>query len=183
MTIVLAKKWPRASRKGMTLSVLAAACGLILPLHLPVFAQQPTMDFGGRPAGIGRPGAMTWPSPEAAYNYGYGALRSGHPEMAVKALEYAADNNILLAQYYLARIYGDNSLSYTNHGRAFDLFRKIVDEHTEIDMDEDELAPFVAKSMVALAGYYRSGITSEGVSQDLEQAANLPSPCRNDPSR
>ena len=151
---------------------LLSACVALGCVHFttPVAFAQQANNFAGRPAGSR---AMTWPSPEAAYNFGFGALRSGQPEMAVKALEYAADRDVVLAQYYLARIYGDNSLSYTDHGRAFDLFREIVEKHIDVDIDEDALAPFVAKSMVALAGYYRTGITASEVSPNLEQAASL----------
>lgn len=125
------------------------------------------------PAPIAKGGEMKFASPEAAYDFGRSAVQSGHPEMAIKAFEYAAEHDVFLAQYYLARLYADNNLPYTNHGRAFDLYRQIVDEHLDIDVDDDQRAPFVAKAMIGLAGYYRNGIPDAGVTVDLEQAANL----------
>jgi uncharacterized protein len=121
----------------------------------------------------------TYSTPEAAYNFGLSALQSGHPEMAIKAFEFIAQNGdmqsdfYVLAHFYLARIYSDNTLAYTNHARAFELYQHIATEFTGLDVDDDLRAPFVAKSMTALASYYRSGIPAAGVAVNLEQSAAL----------
>ena len=125
------------------------------------------------PAGAKSATGMTFASPEAAYEHGRGAMQSGHPELAVKPFQYAAEQGIFLAQFYLARIYADNALTLTDHGRAFELYQSIVTEYADVDVDDDPRAPFVAKAMVALADYYRSGIAVAGVVPNLEQSANL----------
>ncbi len=125
------------------------------------------------PAGAKSPAGMRFASPDAAYEHGRGAMQGGHPELAIAPFEYAAEKGVFLAQFYLARIFADNSLSLTDHARAFELYQSIVTEFADVDVDDDPRAPFVAKSMVALADYYRSGITSARVQPDLEQTANL----------
>ena len=125
------------------------------------------------PAGAKSPAGMKFASPDAAYEHGRGAMQSGHPELAIAPFEYAADKGVFLAQFYLARIFADNSLSLTDHARAFELYQSIVTEYADVDVDDDPRAPFVAKAMVALADYYRSGITAARVQPDLEQTANL----------
>ena len=125
------------------------------------------------PAGAKTPTGTTYASPEAAYEHGRGAMQGGHPELAIKPFEYAAEKGVFLAQFYLARIYADNTLIHTDHGRAFELYQAIVTDFGDVDVDDDPRAPFIAKAMVALADYYRSGIPSASVSPDLEQTANL----------
>ncbi len=147
--------------------------GIMLSGSISVLAQSSGTPATKQQAGGKTAGAVVFASPEAAYEHGRSALKSGHPEIAIKAFEFAAENEVFLAQYFLARIYADNALAYTNHGRAFDLFQQIVTEHADVDVDDDPRAPFVAKAMLALAGYYRTGIASAGVAPDPEQAGNL----------
>ena len=52
------------------------------------------------------------------------------------------------------------------------LFRKLADENAEIDPDDDLRAPFVAKALIALAGYVRSGVREIGVPPNPRRAAN-----------
>ncbi len=151
---------------GVLLGAGVLACG-------PDAGNAQGRSTSASPAPARKGGDIRFSSPEAAYNHGRSALQSGHPEMAIKAFEYAAERDVFLAQYFLARIYADNNVSYTNHGRAFELFQQIVTEHADVDVDDDPRAPFVAKAMTALAGYYRSGIPSAGVAPDLDQAVNL----------
>jgi uncharacterized protein len=156
------------------LAALAVACAAA-----PVAAQSTRSATVGpaQPApSVGRvtpPAMMTFTSPEAAYEHGRSALQGGHPEMAIKAFEFAAEHDIFLAQFFLARIYADNTVSYTNHIRAFELYQQIVTEHADVDVDDDQRARYVAKALVALAGYYQTGLPNAGVAQDLEQAATL----------
>ena len=52
------------------------------------------------------------------------------------------------------------------------LFRKLADENADIDPDDDQRAPFVAKALIALAGYVRSGVREIGVTPNPRRAAN-----------
>src|SRR3974390_2242383 len=52
--------------------------------------------------------AGNYRSPQDALEQGIGAFNGGYYEIAIPALEYAADAKLFLAPYYLARIYSDN---------------------------------------------------------------------------
>jgi hypothetical protein len=75
-----------------------------------------------------------------------------------------------MAEYYLARIYSDNSGAHTDHAKAYLLFQRIADEYADADPDDDPRAPYVGKSLTALAGYVRRGIKEIGVKPDIQQA-------------
>ena len=104
---------------------------------------------------------------EAAFEQGLGAYKAGYYEMAIPALEEAADQGHrarqFFAEFYLARIYSDNASAHTDHAKAYMLFRKLADENADIDPDDDQRAPFVAKALTALAGYSARGVAEIGV--------------------
>ena len=56
---------------------------------------------------------VKYASPQAAFEQGLGAYKSGYYEIAIPALEEAAANGVELnkffAEFYLARIYSDNA--------------------------------------------------------------------------
>jgi uncharacterized protein len=107
---------------------------------------------------------------DAAFERGVSAYNTGAYTAAVPALVEAAASGSetakFFSEYYLARIYSDTTSGQTNHAKAFMLYRKIADEHAEVDPGEDYRAPFVAKSLIMLAGYTKSGV------RDLHMAAN-----------
>lgn len=110
-------------------------------------------------------------SPEDALKQGIGAYAGGYYEIAHPALEAAAAANLFLGQYYLARLYADNASSYTDHAKAYMLYQRLSDEHTDADPDDDSRAPFVAKALTALAGYMRNGLPEIGLKPNAERAA------------
>jgi len=97
-------------------------------------------------------------SAQDALDQGIGAFNGGYYEIAIPALEYAAEAHLFLAPYYLARIYADNNGSQTDHGKAYELYLKIAEEHTDVDPDDDQRAPYVAKAMTRIAGYLLNGL-------------------------
>ena len=115
-------------------------------------------------------------TPQAAFEQGLSAYKAGSYNVAMPALTEAAakgnDAAKFFAEFYLARIYSDNTNSYTNHPKAFMLFRKLADENADIDPDDNARAPFVAKAFVALAGYARNGLRETGMVADPRRAAN-----------
>jgi hypothetical protein len=113
----------------------------------------------------------TFKSTEDALKQGMSAFNGGYYEIAIPALTYAAKDHEFLAEYYLARIYADNSGAQTNHAKAYSLFQAIADEHAEIDPEDDPRAPYVGKSLTALAGYVRTGLKEIGLKADPERAA------------
>ena len=56
------------------------------------------------------------------------AYNGGDYEIAIPALEFAAAQDEFMAEYYLARIYADNSSSHTDHAKAYMLFQRIADK-------------------------------------------------------
>ena len=133
-------------------------------------------------AGLLIAAALAWPaaqagrllrfvSPEAAFEQGMGAFKAGQLELAVPALEHAAARGILMAQYYLARIYADNANPYTDHTKAYMLYQHIADEYADIDPDTDQRSPFVAKALTALAHYVKDGVGEIGLQPNAQRAA------------
>ncbi len=110
-------------------------------------------------------------SPQEALDQGIGAFNGGYYEIAVPALKFAADSDLFLAQYYLARIYSDNNGSRTDHVKAYELYLKIAAEHTDVDPDDDQRAPYVAKSMTQIAGYLLTGLPEVGLKPNSRIAA------------
>jgi TPR repeat protein len=97
-------------------------------------------------------------SPQAAFEQGMSSLRGGFFEIAIPALRYAADHELFLAQFYLARTLADSGTAYTDHASAYQIYRKIAVDHAHIDPDDDQRRPFVAKALTALALYVRHGL-------------------------
>ncbi|MDX2259699.1 MAG: tetratricopeptide repeat protein [Hyphomicrobiaceae bacterium] len=111
-------------------------------------------------------------SPEEALRQGVSAYTGGYYEIAIPALEHAASRNLFLGQYFLAKLYADNGSAHTDHSKAFVLFQKIANEHADADPEDDQRAPYVARSMTALAGYVRVGLPELGVRPDPVRAAD-----------
>ncbi len=85
--------------------------------------------------------------------------------------KYASDAHLFLAPYYLARIYSDNNGPLTDHAKAYELYLKIAEEHTDVDPDDDQRAPYVAKAMTQIAGYLMSGLPEVGLKPNSRLAA------------
>ena len=115
-------------------------------------------------------------TPEAAFEQGVAAYNSGAYAAAVPALSEAAlkgnEAARFFAEFYLARMYSDRTGGQTDHAKAFMLYRKIADEFTNIDPDDDHRAPFVAKAMVALAGYAKKGLPDLNMAADSRRAVS-----------
>lgn len=122
------------------------------------------------PASAGA-GAAQFRSADEALQQGIGAYSGGYYEMAIPALEVAAASNRFLARFYLARIYSDNQSAHTDHAKAYFLYQQIANDYADVDPDDDSRAPYVAKSLTALAGYVRSGLAELSLAADAERAA------------
>src|SRR5882672_6128665 len=121
-------------------------------------------------------GGVKYASPQAAFEQGLGAYKSGYYEIAIPALEEAATKgaelNKFFAEFYLARIFSDNASAVTDHARAYLLFQKLADDNADVDPDDGQRAPFVAKALTALAGYLRDGVTEIRLRPDPERAVD-----------
>lgn len=119
-------------------------------------------------------GDVKYASPEAAFEQGIGAFRSGYYEVAIPALteviEKGAERDRFFATFYLARIYADNTGARTDHGKAYNLFMQMLTKFGDVDPDDGRRAPFISKSMIALSGYLRAGLPQIGLAPDVERA-------------
>lgn len=113
---------------------------------------------------------VTFKSPDDALRQGIAAFNGGYYEIAVPALEAVAETNPTLGRFYLARIYADNEGAYTDHGKAYEIFKALADELQDVDPDDETLAPIAAKSLTAVSSYLRDGISDAGVKPDVTAA-------------
>ena len=114
---------------------------------------------------------VTFPSSKEALKQGISAYTGGYYEIAIPALEQATGNDEFMASFYLARIYADNTGALTDHAKAYALYRKIADEHADVDPDDDPRAPLVGKALTALAGYVLRGLPEIALKPNPEVAA------------
>lgn len=138
----------------------AATVTIWLGLALGLSAQAPARD-------------MRFVSSEAALEQGLGAYKAGSYNLAVPALKFAADSGLFLGQYFLARIYAENGTPLTDHAGAYKLYLRIVDEHANVDPDDDWRASYVGKSLTAVARYTLRGLPEIGLLANSERAAKF----------
>jgi hypothetical protein len=113
---------------------------------------------------------------QAAFERGFEAYRAGQIDRAIPALIEAAatgrDRAKFFAEFYLARIYSESAAGIASHPKAFMLFRKLADENAEVDPGDSERAPFVAKALIALAGYTRTGLSEMDLAPNPRRATD-----------
>jgi len=115
-------------------------------------------------------GAIPFRSPEDAMKQGISAYNGGYYELALPAFEALEVTKPQIARFYMARIYADNEGAYTDHGKAFMLYKALADELQDVDPDDDDLAPIAAKSLTAVSMYLRDGIPDAGIRPDVDAA-------------
>ena len=117
-------------------------------------------------------GAVTFRSSKDAYNNGVSAFQTGDFAVALPALDFSARNGWLPSKFYLAQIFADNAAPYTDHARAYNLYREIVETAAnDIDPDDYHMAPIVSQSIVALGRYTHAGLPEIGLRPDAIRAA------------
>jgi uncharacterized protein len=105
---------------------------------------------------------------------GLGAYRAGFYSIALPALTCAAEQGLFVAQFHLAQLYADSASTITDHRRAYELYREIVERHaSSIDVDDDDRAPYVGKAITSYAAYWLRGLPEAGVRPNAEYAAFL----------
>lgn len=142
----------RILRRGVLLAVLAAAASM--PAH------------AARESG--------YASPRAAFETGLTSYRTGRYDDAIPALEFAIahgdEQSRFFAMFYLARIYADDNGQRADKARAYELYKTLVLENFDADPDDGRHAPFVAKALIALSAYLRTGLPEIGLRPDLPRA-------------
>ena len=103
---------------------------------------------------------------------GTAAPDGGAKAKEFSALQYAADQGHLIAQWKVGRMYADGDGVPRNDLRAFDYFSQIANTYP----DENPGSPrarFVAGAFVALGYYYLAGIPNSDIKPDAERAREM----------
>jgi hypothetical protein len=111
-------------------------------------------------------------TPFEAFRSGAQMLRHGDKEKALRALEYAAEQGVVAAQWKLARIYAEGDGVEQSDLRAFEYFSRIADAHAD-DMPGTQQSRFVANAFVALGHYYAGGIPNSHIKVDTARARHM----------
>lgn len=114
--------------------------------------------------------SVTFKTADDAMRQGISAFNGGYYELAVPALEAVAKTNPAIGRFYLARIYADNEGAYTDHARAYELFKALATELQDVDPDDETLAPIAANSLTAVSRYLRSGLPEAKLKSDVRAA-------------
>lgn len=116
--------------------------------------------------------AETFETADQALIKGVEAFNRKRYDKAIPALQRAAEGNLFLGQYYLARIYADNDGAFTDHPKAYMLYHQIARDFADVE-PEDQRATFVARSLVALAAYVRRGLPEMDLRANRRRAADF----------
>ena len=135
---------------------------------------------------VGPAAALDLPcgAPVEMFNKGLDSYKASRYEIAIPAFECVLRKDDGLqkfhAEFYLARILSDDTGGFADHAKAYTLFQGIADTVDRVDGEDVRRAPFVAKSLTAVATYVRRGLPAIGLKPDtaaavdlLTQAANL----------
>ncbi len=158
-----ASRRSRTLRRSLGGAISIAALGLAL--HVVGAGSAPTPAHAASHA-CGAPAEML--------TKGLDAYGQNQYELAIPKFECVQRSDDALsklhAEFFLARIFSDDTGGYTDHAHAYMLFQNISDSADTVDPDDPRRAPFVAKSVTAIAGYVRRGLPAIGLKSDLERA-------------
>jgi len=90
----------------------------------------------------------------------------------LSALQYAADQGQIVAQWKIGRMLADGDGVTQNDQRAFEYFRQIANVHAG-DQPGTAQARIVASAFVALGRYYLTGIPNSTVERDADRARQM----------
>lgn len=107
-----------------------------------------------------------------AFKSGTQAYISGDRTKGLTALQYAAENGHLVAQWKLGRIYADGDGVKADPYKAFQYFSQVAANNSETSPFLPQ-ARFVANAFVALGAYHLNGIPNTEVKPDPTRAAQL----------
>jgi len=91
---------------------------------------------------------------------------------ALSALEYAADQGHVAAQWKVGRMYADGDGVQQDDLRAFNYFSQIANTHPDESPGTPQ-ARFVANAFVALGRYYLTGIPNSSIKPDADRAREM----------
>jgi TPR repeat protein len=132
----------------------------------------PPLDAPSAPAYAPSSAPATAITPFEAFRSGAQMLRHGDKEKALRALEYAAQQGVVAAQWKLGRMYAEGDGVEQSDLRAFEYFSRIADMHAD-DPPGTPQARFVANAFVALGHYSMTGIPNSQVRVDIARARQM----------
>jgi len=104
------------------------------------------------------------------FKFGFKAYKAGQKEEAVEAYKYAAEKGHTGSRWALANMYADGDGVAQNDLEAFKIYNEIAQQGVEPGSED---TGFFINALLALAGYYKSGIPNSPVKVDLSQARQL----------
>jgi len=96
----------------------------------------------------------------------------GNKTKSLTALEYAADQGHVEAQWKVGRMYADGDGVPRDDLRAFNYFSQIANTHPDESPGTPQ-ARFVANAFVALSHYYEAGIPNSTIKPDAARAREM----------
>lgn len=139
----------------------------------------PALAAPAAPVGRGLPPPTAFAAPSAvpvtpfeALRSGTRALKNGDTGRARMALEYAAEQGLVGAQWKLGRMYAEGDGVDQSDIRAFRYFSRIADAHAD-DNPGTPQSRYIASAFVALGHYYRDGIPDSEVRADIVRARDM----------
>jgi uncharacterized protein len=170
---------------GLAILGLSIAAGLMapLPLHAQGLDQQQGNARGApsNPLSVlaaPLPGAASavplapFPSVKDALKAGVRDYNAGDKAGAVRALEFAAGQGHLTAQWKLGRMYAAGDGVPHDDLRAFEYYSKIADENADETPGTTD-GKIVATAFVALGQYFRQGISGSYVKPNAARAFEM----------
>ncbi len=124
------------------------------------------------PASAPRSRGKPYRNVSEALQQGVRDYQAGEKVKAADALEYAAGEGNVAAQWKLGRMYADGDGVRHDDYKAFQYFMRVADDNADIS-PESQFAPAVAKAFVALGTYYRDGIKNTSVKPNPHRAHEL----------
>jgi hypothetical protein len=159
---------------GITKRIAATAllgASLVLAAGVAARAEPPAPPAGSVTDDLKIAADIPFSSPNEAFRQGHAAFTEGWYSLSLPALRYAADHGIFIAQLYIAKMYELGLGQARNDAEAFALYKRVADEHGDIDHD-DRAAPYVGEAIAAVGFYYLNGIKESGLSRDIGLAVN-----------
>ena len=104
------------------------------------------------------------------FKFGFFSYKEGRKNDAVEAYRYAAEKGHTGSRWALANMYADGDGVAENDFEAFKIYSDIARQGIEPGSED---TGFFVNALMALAGYYRRGISDSPVKVDLAQARQL----------
>ena len=147
-----------------------------VPLSMPLAPPAPAPDMLDTNASTLAPprlGEKTTAS--EAFNMARNLYRRGEKTEAMTALQFAAGQGHIGAQWMIGRMYARGEGVSPDDMKAFEYFRDVVNSAGDFDdsLEGRQNAGYVSHALVQLGSYYREGIPGSSIKPDPQRAISL----------